>query len=111
MALISAEVQQTPKATTQYQEAPTILTNNSVLFDSASAKTMFNHLKWFMRLSSLRYPMIYTSSTAEDGYSYHIGEVEITVKNDQGQRTTITIDGAYYSPNMPINLVSGKVLA
>jgi len=88
-----------------------VLTNNSVLFDSATAKTMFNHLKWFTRLSPLVHPMVFTSSTGEDGYSYHVGAIEITVKNDQGQKTRIIIDGAYYAPNMPINLVSGKAIA
>lgn len=91
--------------------APEILTEDSVLFDSATAKTMFNHLKWFTNLAPLAYPMVYTSSTNSDGYSYHVGTVEITTKNDQGQPTRVTIDGAYYAPIMPLNLVSGKALA
>ena len=54
--------------------------------------------------------MVFISSTGEDSYSYYMGAVEIIAKNNQGKKTRITIDGAYYAPNIPINLISSKVL-
>jgi hypothetical protein len=106
MALISAKVQQTGKVTLALE----ILTEDLVLFNSVIAKTIFNHFKWFTSLLPLAFPIIYTLSTNSDGFSYHVGTVEVTTKNNQGYPTRITIDEAYYAPNIPLSLISGKSL-
>ena len=85
------------------------ISKNTVILDTGSSLSIFNHLKWFTEVYPLPVPATFCL-TINTSYAYYSGKVKLLIPFSDSNLIRFVIKDVVYSPDLLANLVGKDIL-
>ena len=80
-----------------------------MILDTGSSLSIFNHLKWFIKVYPLLVPVTFRLTTGTS-YAYYSGKVELLIPFSDSNLVRFVIKDVVYFPDLLANLVGRDIL-